>query len=66
MNIRFFAAASAKSRPAAAVAVAPVPSSNVRHLRRERDFGVGYGNSSGYASYRRYSNAGLQPLFRCA
>lgn len=38
----------------------------VRHLRRERDFGVGYGNSSGYASNRRYSNSGFEPLFRCA
>jgi len=27
-----------------------------RHLHRERDFGVGYGNSSGYASQRRYTS----------
>lgn len=38
----------------------------VRHLHRERDFGVGYGNSSGYASTRRYINNWAQPLFRCA
>lgn len=64
MNVRFFSVP-AKSRPAEAVASAAQPA-NVRHLRRERDFGVGYGSSSGYASYRRYSNAGFQPLFRCA
>lgn len=41
----------------------PLPT---RHLHRERDFGVGYGNSSGYASTRRYAdNRGQQPRFRC-
>lgn len=45
---------------------APQPSAPVRHLHRERDFGVGYGNSSGYASNRRYSSTPFQPLFRCA
>ena len=32
--------------------VIPMPT---RHVHRERDFGVGYGNSSGYASSRRYA-----------
>lgn len=37
-----------------------------RPERRERDFGVGYGNSSGYAAPRRYvSDSGLS-RFRCA
>ena len=27
-----------------------------RRERRERDFGVGYGSSSGYAAARRYAN----------
>jgi hypothetical protein len=52
---------------------APVsaPSTNVvqlpqRHIHREREFGVGYGNSSGYASNRRYANDWMQPRFRCA
>lgn len=37
-----------------------------RHIHRERDFGVGYGNSSGYASTRRYADTrGQQPRFRC-
>lgn len=33
---------------------------------RERDFGIGYGNSSGYGSAHRYTNdwAGA-PRFRC-
>ena len=39
---------------------------STRHIHRERDFGVGYGNSSGYASTRRYAdNRGQQPRFRC-
>lgn len=38
----------------------------VRRLHRERDFGVGYGNSSGYASNRRYADNWVQPRFRCA
>jgi hypothetical protein len=36
-----------------------------RHIHRERDFGVGYGNSSGYASPRRYAGTWAQPRFRC-
>jgi len=34
---------------------------------REREFGVGYGTSSGYASAsaRRYVETGFQPYFRC-
>ncbi|RDZ26685.1 hypothetical protein [Lysobacter silvisoli] len=42
----------------------PAPVAPVRHVHRERDFGVGYGNSSGYASNRRYSNDWAQPRFR--
>ena len=35
--------------------------------RRERDFGTGYGKSSGYASAdRRYVPAWRQAAFRCA
>ena len=32
---------------------------------REREFGVGYGNSSGYASGRSYTNRSAPPYFRC-
>ncbi|MBJ7575378.1 hypothetical protein [Luteimonas sp. MC1828] len=33
---------------------------------RAREFGVGYGNSSGYASVRRYLASQGTPRFRCA
>lgn len=33
---------------------------------RAREFGVGYGNSSGYASARRYVASQGAPRFRCA
>ncbi|MDZ4811647.1 MAG: hypothetical protein SGI99_03420 [Pseudomonadota bacterium] len=32
---------------------------------RERDYGVGYGTSSGYASGRSYTDRGTQSYFRC-
>jgi hypothetical protein len=37
-----------------------------RRERRERDFGIGYGSSSGYASDRRYVNDWGLTRFRCA
>ena len=37
-----------------------------RHMHRQRDFGVGYGNSSGYASNRSYASNWVQPRFRFA
>jgi len=46
--------------PATPAATAP------RREYRERDFGIGYGRSSGYASARRYANAwNGEPRFRC-
>lgn len=38
----------------------PVP----RLMRRERDFGIGYGNSSGYGRDKRYVRDSGQALFR--
>ncbi len=38
----------------------------VRRPYRERDFGVGYGKSSGYAADRRYTTRTFTPLYRCA
>lgn len=35
-----------------------------RHMRRERDFGIGYGNSSGYGRDKRYVRDSGQALFR--
>ena len=63
MNVRTFEPRRNESNAPAAPADESAP---VRHLHRERDFGVGYGNSSGYASRRRYSSNTFQPLFRCA
>lgn len=37
-----------------------------RPQRRERDFGIGYGTSSGYASSRRYIGDNGPRMFRCA
>jgi len=76
MNVRFVES-SASFRPdhlSVAVAMA-APSSGanattaqapVRHVHRPRDFGIGYGNSSGYGRDRRYTSNGFAPLFRCA
>ena len=46
-------------------AALPTAASRARHTHRDRDFGVGYGNSSGYASARRYVDTRAQPRFRC-
>ena len=52
-------------RLVSAVPATPVQQPSAMLRRRERDFGVGYGNSSGYASDKRYASAWGQPLFRC-
>ncbi|HEV8694799.1 MAG TPA: hypothetical protein VGQ93_11555 [Lysobacter sp.] len=68
MNVRTFEIrnSSSPSAPTQAAPSAQTTTEPVRHLHRERDFGVGYGNSSGYASNRRYTTDWPQPLFRCA
>lgn len=44
----------------------PQPQRNRRAVYRERETGVGYGNSSGYATERRYARGWAgQALFRC-
>jgi len=45
---------------------AVVVSMPIRHTHRERAFGVGYGNSSGYASTRQYASHWTLPRFKCA
>jgi hypothetical protein len=37
---------------------------NARLVRRERDFGIGYGRSSGYGLDRRYTSDWGAPRFR--
>ena len=59
-----YAAQTASSTPRNSSAVViPMPT---RHTHRERDFGVGYGNSSGYASTRQYASNWAPPRFKCA
>lgn len=59
-----------QSAPAPIPVVTPVPvasyASGNRPVRRERDFGIGYGRSSGYATGRSYTTQWVQPRFRCA
>lgn len=43
-----------------------IPFSAARRTYRERGFGVGYGNSSGYALDKRYTTDWGQIRFRCA
>ena len=61
-NVRNRYSPPASRQPATTVRKSPLP----RHQHRERDFGVGYGNSSGYASDKRYSPVCRQAYFRCA
>jgi hypothetical protein len=61
MNVRTFEARR-QDTPKSAPVPQPAP---VRHLHRERDFGVGYGNSSGYASTRQYASKWAPPRFMC-
>jgi hypothetical protein len=49
--------------------LATVPYARARRpvgARPERDFGIGYGRSSGYASLRRYASNWAPPRFRFA
>lgn len=55
------------------VAPTPAPTNRVvpftltsRIAPRERDYGIGYGKSSGYASARRYTPEATGPRFRVA
>ncbi|MGV8932503.1 MAG: hypothetical protein ACOH1R_10405 [Luteimonas sp.] len=37
----------------------------LRHVHRPRDFGVGYGNSSGYGHDWHFGDGHVDPMFRC-
>jgi len=44
----------------------PAPARNPsRPPHRDRDFGIGYGSSSGYGLDRRYAGSAARPMFRC-
>jgi hypothetical protein len=47
------------------VAPLPVAAKPSGREHRRRDFGVGYGNSSGYASGKRYADNWGNVRFRC-
>jgi hypothetical protein len=51
------------AKPLPAPAPASIPD---RLVRRERDFGIGYGRSSGYGCTRRYTSDWAQTRFRFA
>jgi len=42
----------------------PAGMESPRHRHRQRDFGIGYGNSSGYGSERHYVDGHVDPIFR--
>ena len=50
----------------AAIPVSLPQAQDRRLVHRERDFGIGYGRSSGYGCTRRYATLSNQRLFRCA
>jgi len=53
------------AEPAPVPPVSPrVDTAPARHLHRQRDFGIGYGNSSGYGSDRHYVDGHADPIFR--
>lgn len=60
LNAFFFAPRPANARPVAQ----PVAAAPARRDARRRDLGVGYGNSSGYASGRRYAASSVSSRFR--
>lgn len=65
-TIRSYQSAATPSAPIAQPASAKVIAIPGRHTHRQRDFGVGYGNSSGYASNRQYISPWATPRFKCA
>lgn len=44
----------------------PAAASASRQERAPRDFGTGYGSSSGYGTPRSYAPRSFAPRFRCA
>ena len=65
MNIPVLLTADRTSTPTSIPTPRPATVS-ARRVDRAREFGVGYGNSSGYATTRRYASPWGAPRFRCA
>ncbi|WP_407353580.1 hypothetical protein [Luteimonas sp. R10] len=62
MNV-FALSLPSSQRPLPAVVIASVRAATAR-TPRTRDFGVGYGNSSGYVRARSYAGTTFAPRFR--
>ena len=58
------AAGDAAARPAQGTARTPT-GPRLRHVHRPREFGIGYGNSSGYADGVHYVDGHEDSMFRC-
>lgn len=54
-----------RKTPRPTTATSPVTGAAPARIHRERDFGVGYGSSSGYGSNRHYADTRGQTFFRC-
>lgn len=65
-EVRTFSSSNKPAAVAAAAQGAALQAAPIRHVHRQREFGVGYGNSSGYGRDHRYTSNGFAPLFRCA
>lgn len=70
MNAIFHSPGNPSSRPPSqGQAAGPAPRQETpappRHLHRPRDFGIGYGNSSGYGTELHYVDGHADPMFRC-
>lgn len=63
MNVSQTHASPAPRTPVAVQSQVDATPSSARY--RERDFGIGYGASSGYAQDRRYTSDWGQARFRC-
>lgn len=63
MPAAFFRTAESQRHPVLAPPVA-VPRPRIGFREREREFGVGYGSSSGYASGRHYTGSNPAEPFR--
>ncbi len=63
MNATHSLVSPAPRTPVAVQSQVESTSSSARY--RERDFGIGYGSSSGYAQDRRYTSDWGQARFRC-
>lgn len=63
MKLPSYLTTSRPQRASGVVARSTSPGDSSRY--RPRDFGIGYGSSSGYAAPRRYADDRARMVFRC-